>query len=135
MNSIVELGSFTPTTGRLDLLQSKYVPSQIKPDFCTNSRNAPPSENGRLRFVLRMNCPLRRWQLLTVHVKGAIRSYASRKINANAQQEPRISAIRNVGIIAHIDAGKTTTTERMLFHAGYIPQAGGSNPSLSIHKC
>ncbi len=35
-----------------------------------------------------------------------------------------ISNLRNIGIMAHIDAGKTTTTERMLFYSGYLHRIG-----------
>lgn len=43
-----------------------------------------------------------------------------------------ITEIRNVGIMAHIDAGKTTTTERMLFYSGFVHKLGNVDDGNTV---
>uniref|UniRef100_A0A667ZW12 Elongation factor G2 n=1 Tax=Myripristis murdjan TaxID=586833 RepID=A0A667ZW12_9TELE len=62
----------------------------------------------------RVNCQVKRHYIALPDDVKSLRTVVS----------PDISKIRNIGIMAHIDAGKTTTTERMLYYSGYTRALG-----------
>jgi elongation factor G len=49
-----------------------------------------------------------------------------------SSDEERIKRLRNIGIIAHIDAGKTTTTERILYYTGKTYRMGNVDEGTTV---
>ncbi|EEB09643.2 translation elongation factor G [Schizosaccharomyces japonicus yFS275] len=55
-----------------------------------------------------------------------IRRFASNSVSCTTEK------IRNVGIVAHVDAGKTTVVERMLYFSGYTKQLGNVDSGNTV---
>jgi hypothetical protein len=77
-------------------------------------------------FALETNC-LKSWNIFRFQssaspiIEDNIPEFDEISMKSSVQ---RLKRLRNVGILAHVDAGKTTVTERMLELAGVVRNAG-----------
>jgi len=54
------------------------------------------------------------------------------KSDSKASSRHPLSMVRNIGIMAHIDAGKTTTTERILYYSGRTYKIGEVHDGAAV---
>ena len=76
-----------------------------------------------------------------VHARTLLFQHGSRWISSSSWRNAAVatehqnrpsSRTRNIGIIAHIDAGKTTTTERMLYYSGHTRRIGDVDEGSTV---
>ncbi len=56
----------------------------------------------------------------------------AKKSDAQSAQRHPLAKVRNIGIMAHIDAGKTTTTERILYYTGRTYKIGEVHDGAAV---
>jgi len=81
-------------------------------------------------MLLRVQWPCRRLH----HNAKSVASITARSFASSTPRRDHLatSKTRNIGIIAHIDAGKTTTTERMLYYSGFTRRLGDVDEGSTV---
>ena len=71
-----------------------------------------------MSLLRRFNSPFRSIYNQQHGLYNSFRSFAQQQAKTEYASAEDLSLLRNIGISAHIDSGKTTTTERILYYTG-----------------
>ena len=90
------------------------------------------SRNSSINWSLSRACNLNRISLLPGLTSSFQRTFAVQQTQKTEYASAEdLSLLRNIGISAHIDSGKTTTTERILFYTGIFFSASHHTIEIS----
>jgi len=126
LHSVNQSASWIGGAGRIrPLAPSRIFLSQVSPsaDSHCNSKSASPHRRFKSSSAAQFE------DVETISVSHASPSKKNPALVAEIQ---RLAHLRNVGILAHVDAGKTTVTERMLALAGVVRSAGNVDDGNTV---
>ncbi|KAJ9663509.1 Ribosome-releasing factor 2, mitochondrial [Neophaeococcomyces mojaviensis] len=83
-------------------------------------------------LLQRHSCAIRSLKATKPWISPLRCRFASQLPSGDEQTLSDTDRTRNIGIIAHIDAGKTTTTERMLYYSGHTRRIGDVDEGSTV---